>query len=1362
VLSADPVISEFMAQNSHTLPDQDGDYSDWIEIYNPDTVPVNLAGWYLTDDSSDLNKWQFPSQTIPAGGFLVVFASDKDRAVAGSQLHTNFKLSVDGDFLGLVKPDGATVAWAYAPTFPAQFDDLSYGPTFSGQQSSVTLNSISDVWVRQSVPDTVYDNDGMWVSTDNFDNGQDRIGIVQFNISGVTSPITSAALELYAKGTGSVTLAPSAWVNSTVFSGPVSNLNYATYASTIQPFQTSFQQLGSGPFANNSPAAGAYGAALLATDADRNALNTIRTGNGIITFIIKADSGAREFGANDAYSGLKPARLVLNTGSSSTIEPANLRYFTTPTPGAANVGGSLGLVADTQFSVDRGFFSAPFDTVITTETPGATIVYTTNGSTPSLTNGTVVPAPNPSTPPTATVHIAGTSTLRAAAFKTNYVTTNIDTQTYLFVADIISQSPNGQAPAGWPSGSVNGQLLNYGMDPSIVSASPVSGDFNGDFAVTTLDYDILKAHWRQQVPSNTQGDMDGNGLVDLKDFSEFKEVFGTSGGGGNSYSVVSALLAIPSISMVTDLANLFDPATGLYVNAGNQSPDSERPASIELINPDGTPGFQIDAGVRIRGNFSASDANPKHAFRLFFRDGDLNYPLFGAEGTDTFEKLDLRTDQNDSWAWQGSAFETFVHDVFARDTQRDMGQAYTRSRYYHLYIDGQYWGLYQSEERPEAFYGESYLGGTEEDYDVIKSTGNSGGYSTEATDGDLDAWFDLWSQTRAGVAANADYYRLQGLNPDGITPNPAYPVLLDVDNLVDYMLVVFYTGDEDQPLSLPLGNNRSNNWWGMRNRNGDEGFQFFSHDAEQSLFSKHNVGGLNADRTGPFTGSNQNNFLYSNPQWLHQDLMANAEYRLKFADRVQKHFFNGGALTTTATVARFNGRAAQIDQAIVAESARWGDASPGFDNDPFTRSDWQAAVNNIVQNYLPLRGNIVLNQLRADGLFPNTVAPALSQFGGNVNSGFQLTMTAPQGTIYYTLNGGDPRTGVVYSGAIALNANTTVRARALQNGVWSAEVSANFLVSVPAVRITEVMYHPVAPAGSLFDKEEFEFIEIQNTGASTINLQGMQLADGVTFTFPSVSLAPGAFTVVVENAIAFQSKYGASIPIAGEYSGKLDNGGELLTFKDAFGQTILGFTYGDDDWYPSTDGLGNSLVIVNPNGGSAAWNTAAAWRPSTNLGGSPGAADPAAGGAAETFLRMAENSSDSPTTMAPGATGAAVSGNDFGGTQNAAGQSLTRPAPTAAHDAEPSRLSSLDQVDSRSTLGVRRVVASTIDRQVESIDLEGGNRLLAIDALHSGAATNRLVRRNAPRLSIDGRTDRFDGLVHATALREFFEELYQK
>jgi hypothetical protein len=124
---AEPVISELMASNVVTLADEDGAYSDWLEIHNPDPTPVSLAGWYLTDSASNKTKWRFPEVTIPGGGFIVVFASNKDRRVPGAPLHTNFALSAGGEYLGLIKSDGVTVAHEYAPTFPALKDDVAYG-----------------------------------------------------------------------------------------------------------------------------------------------------------------------------------------------------------------------------------------------------------------------------------------------------------------------------------------------------------------------------------------------------------------------------------------------------------------------------------------------------------------------------------------------------------------------------------------------------------------------------------------------------------------------------------------------------------------------------------------------------------------------------------------------------------------------------------------------------------------------------------------------------------------------------------------------------------------------------------------------------------------------------------------------------------------------------------------------------------------------------------------------------------------------------------------------------------------------------------------------------------------------------------
>ncbi len=119
------VISEFMASNASVLQDEDLEFSDWIEIHNAGPSAVNLDGWHLTDAADNLTRWTLPATNLPAGGFLVVFASGKDRA--GPELHANFSLSADGEYLALVRPDGTTIEHEYAPVFPPQFPDISYG-----------------------------------------------------------------------------------------------------------------------------------------------------------------------------------------------------------------------------------------------------------------------------------------------------------------------------------------------------------------------------------------------------------------------------------------------------------------------------------------------------------------------------------------------------------------------------------------------------------------------------------------------------------------------------------------------------------------------------------------------------------------------------------------------------------------------------------------------------------------------------------------------------------------------------------------------------------------------------------------------------------------------------------------------------------------------------------------------------------------------------------------------------------------------------------------------------------------------------------------------------------------------------------
>ncbi len=143
VVLAGVVISEFQASNNSTLADEDGDFSDWIELYNSSLDPVDITGWHLTDDATDFSKWTLGDADHPiileTGEFRLVFASGKDRTDPAAELHTNFQLSAAGEFLALVEDDGQSIASQYAPEYPTQLEDHSYGLT-NGRDTTVLID----------------------------------------------------------------------------------------------------------------------------------------------------------------------------------------------------------------------------------------------------------------------------------------------------------------------------------------------------------------------------------------------------------------------------------------------------------------------------------------------------------------------------------------------------------------------------------------------------------------------------------------------------------------------------------------------------------------------------------------------------------------------------------------------------------------------------------------------------------------------------------------------------------------------------------------------------------------------------------------------------------------------------------------------------------------------------------------------------------------------------------------------------------------------------------------------------------------------------------------------------------------------
>ena len=132
------IISEIMAANRSTLRDEDGEFSDWIELYNTTASAVSLKGWHLTDQADQPTLWTFPDVTLPAHGQLIVFASQKNRTDPASELHTNFALDAGGEYLALFRND-LVLAYAFDPAFPPQANDISYGIAYAGTHAETPI-----------------------------------------------------------------------------------------------------------------------------------------------------------------------------------------------------------------------------------------------------------------------------------------------------------------------------------------------------------------------------------------------------------------------------------------------------------------------------------------------------------------------------------------------------------------------------------------------------------------------------------------------------------------------------------------------------------------------------------------------------------------------------------------------------------------------------------------------------------------------------------------------------------------------------------------------------------------------------------------------------------------------------------------------------------------------------------------------------------------------------------------------------------------------------------------------------------------------------------------------------------------------
>jgi len=623
------------------------------------------------------------------------------------------------------------------------------------------------------------------------------------------------------------------------------------------------------------------------------------------------------------------------------------------------------------------------------------------------------------------------------------------------------------------------------------------------------------------------------------------------------FSDSEAITSLPIVSLVTEQKNLWGETGILEIEPRNTNKRGivwERQTSVELFFPDAEDGFQIESGLRLQGgDFIRGRHTPhrpvpwsKYSFRLYFRGGygesRLNHQLFPDLPLEEFEHVVLRAGMNDS-------INPFICDELCRRLYRDLGHASSRGVLVNLLLNGESQAYYNPTERVDInFLRSRHGGGTE--WDLIAQFG-------EIREGDDLEWRRFKSLTiGADLTIPANYDKAAAL--------------IDLDNFIDYIMLCVYVDMDDWPY---------NNWRAGRERRAGAKWRFYLWDAERS-FGTDGKQMLGRQRRGVTSDNLTSGALASRAEIarIFQSFAANPEFRLRFADRVQKHYFDGGVLTDENITLRHSELTEQMEHVLP-------------DMSPYIGEVW-----------IPRRRAIVMEQMASIDLQRSANAPRFSKHGGIVPDGFRLNITAPAGQVRYTTDGTDPRgaNAKPFTESLTFDRHTTVKARTLADGKWSALTEATFTpdpLGFP-VRFTEVMYDPIG--GS-----EYEFVELQNVSQTEVDLSWYRIS-GIDFFFRlRAKLGPGQ-RILLTNANdpdALAKRY-PKLKIYGRYNGTLAKGGEKLTLEDPLGQALVTLKYNDKGPWPSAAaGEGYSLEVIDP---LANLNDPANWKASPQKGGTPG------------------------------------------------------------------------------------------------------------------------------------------------------------
>lgn len=1107
LLDAKLVITEFSAANDNGIRDEDGDRSDWIEIHNAGDEAAELNGWFLTDDSEQLDKWRLPPASLGPGAYQIIFASNKDRTDSSNSWHTNFRLDSSEGFLALVEPDGRTIASGFAPAYPVQIDDYSFGipqevvtttVLRAGAASTLFIPSDDSLGMDWTAPDF---DDSRWMEAATGvgfgqSSGFPELVATDIKLDMIRARNSSAYLRV--PFTAEMTeLVTSLELRMKYDDGFVAYLNGVEIARRNAPDELAY----------NSDASEAH------PNADAIVFEPIDL-TEFKSLLVEGRNILAIHGMNLRFTDtdfLVVPEIEMVLGGALQIDSHH--YFPDATPGQPNGTGVTTIVSDLSHTpslpdFNQGLTVVAAVTSISAEPESVNlryrVMYDAEVDVPMFDDG---------------LHGDG------AAGDGTYAAT----------------IPSGVASAG--------EMIRY-----YVNVQENAGDA---FRWPNFRNPLDSEEYRGTIVRDS--DVESSNLP-----------------------VMHLFMENPSAARTRE-------GTRAAIFFGDEFYDNVR--------------------IDLHGNLSARfprksrdiDLNRDHLLRVseeFRRVNDVNlltnytdpskmrstlvYEAFGWAGAGAHFSFPVRTELNGAF----EAIYDFVEDGddrFLERIGRDPNGA-----------------LYNMEGSLESLTGADKRSGVPGDFSGLQSLVDGLMLEGQALKTFL---FD-----NANLPALANYLATLIITSYGDCCGKNYYIYQDTYGTgeweafpwdVNIGLGAFSNTFDEMRTDRPLYTGSDNRFFGTLYDDPDFSQMYLRRlrTLMDEIYGPPGSEGRFEQRIDELAAILAPDAPADELKLAPLDDRRGEAWEY-YVDVLRTGFVNGRReflYNTQTTTSGGPIPVAQPENVDLAFGQIEVSPTSGNQDDEF------------IQLMNPNSFAVDISGWTLDGpvnmqLKPGTVIPAGGSLylSPNVNA-FRGRTSGPSGNQGLFVQG--PYVNRLPSAGGTLEIiDRSGRVSASTEFQGDPSPAEQFL------RITELMYNPVGITGSGFDNNDFEFIELRNTSDSVaIDLTNVRISEGIQFDFANTSvhnLEPGEFAIVSKNRVAFEARYGTDLPFAGQYGGRLSNGGERIRLSEG-GTTILDFAY-RDDWYPSTDGNGTSLVVFNESATTDRWSMLDHWRASSVMGGSPG------------------------------------------------------------------------------------------------------------------------------------------------------------